>query len=62
MLFFLKVLDKDISSVTALRYPQLYKQMTKGRQLSYKTFYIWIGISIYQGIVYIKNTILTSRN
>ncbi|XP_050684592.1 probable phospholipid-transporting ATPase IIB isoform X2 [Leptidea sinapis] len=43
------VLDKDISSGTALRYPQLYKQMTKGRQLSYKTFYIWIGISIYQG-------------
>ncbi|CAH2099500.1 unnamed protein product [Euphydryas editha] len=43
------VLDKDISSVAALRYPQLYKQMTKGRQLSYKTFYIWVGISIYQG-------------
>ncbi|XP_047507080.1 probable phospholipid-transporting ATPase IIB [Pieris napi] len=43
------VLDKDISSATALRYPQLYKQLTKGRQLSYKTFYIWIGISIYQG-------------
>ncbi|XP_045502996.1 probable phospholipid-transporting ATPase IIB [Colias croceus] len=43
------VLDKDISSSTALRYPQLYKQLTQGRQLSYKTFYIWIGISIYQG-------------
>ncbi|XP_041974291.1 probable phospholipid-transporting ATPase IIB [Aricia agestis] len=43
------VLDKDISSLTALQHPQLYKQMTKGRQLSYKTFYIWIGISIYQG-------------
>ncbi|XP_072935596.1 probable phospholipid-transporting ATPase IIB [Epargyreus clarus] len=43
------VLDKDISSATALRYPQLYKQLTKGRQLSYKTFCIWIGISIYQG-------------
>ncbi|XP_059049095.1 probable phospholipid-transporting ATPase IIB [Achroia grisella] len=43
------VLDKDISSLTALRYPQLYKQLTKGRQLSYKTFYIWTGISIYQG-------------
>ncbi|CAH0722948.1 unnamed protein product, partial [Brenthis ino] len=43
------VLDKDISSSTALKYPQLYKQLTKGRQLSYKTFYIWIGISIYQG-------------
>lgn len=43
------VLDKDIASTTALRYPQLYKQLTKGRQLSYKTFYIWTGISIYQG-------------
>ncbi|CAH0406188.1 unnamed protein product [Chilo suppressalis] len=43
------VLDKDISSATALRYPQLYKQLTNGRQLSYKTFYIWTGISIYQG-------------
>ncbi|XP_075980773.1 putative phospholipid-transporting ATPase IIB [Anticarsia gemmatalis] len=43
------VLDKDIPSSTALRYPQLYKQLSKGRQLSYKTFYIWTGISIYQG-------------
>ncbi|KAM3960111.1 LOW QUALITY PROTEIN: putative phospholipid-transporting ATPase IIB [Aphomia sociella] len=43
------VLDRDISSTTALRYPQLYKQLTKGRQISYKTFYIWTGISIYQG-------------
>ncbi|XP_026323412.1 probable phospholipid-transporting ATPase IIB [Hyposmocoma kahamanoa] len=43
------VLDKDLPSTTVLRYPQLYKQLTKGRQLSYKTFYIWTGISIYQG-------------
>ncbi|KAI8430331.1 hypothetical protein MSG28_000638 [Choristoneura fumiferana] len=43
------VLDKDIPSSTALKNPQLYKQLTKGRQLSYKTFYIWTGISIYQG-------------
>lgn len=43
------VLDKDIPSITALRYPQLYKQLSKGRQLSYKSFYIWTGISIYQG-------------
>ncbi|KAL0849800.1 hypothetical protein ABMA28_011743 [Loxostege sticticalis] len=43
------VLDKDIPSSTILRHPQLYKQLTKGRQLSYKTFYIWTGISIYQG-------------
>ncbi|XP_034823898.1 probable phospholipid-transporting ATPase IIB [Maniola hyperantus] len=43
------VLDKDLPSSTVMRNPQLYKQMTKGSQLSYKTFYIWIGISIYQG-------------
>ncbi|KAJ8735070.1 hypothetical protein PYW08_014320 [Mythimna loreyi] len=43
------VLDKDIPSSTALRYPQLYKQLSKGRQLSYKSFYVWTGISIYQG-------------
>ncbi|CAH2069023.1 unnamed protein product, partial [Iphiclides podalirius] len=43
------VLDKDIPSTTALRYPQLYRQLSKGRQLSYKTFYIWVIISIYQG-------------
>ncbi|CAH2267825.1 jg5762 [Pararge aegeria aegeria] len=43
------VLDKDLPSSTVIRNPQLYKQMTKGMQLSYKTFYIWTGISIYQG-------------
>ncbi|XP_026726480.1 probable phospholipid-transporting ATPase IIB [Trichoplusia ni] len=45
------VLDKDIPGSTALQHPQLYKQLTKGRQLSYKTFYIWTDISIYQGAV-----------
>ncbi|XP_047031379.1 probable phospholipid-transporting ATPase IIB [Helicoverpa zea] len=45
------VLDKDIPSSTALRHPQLYKQLSKGRQLSYKSFYIWTDISIYQGAV-----------
>ncbi|XP_055302902.1 probable phospholipid-transporting ATPase IIA isoform X2 [Sitodiplosis mosellana] len=43
------VLDQDISSQMALTYPELYKELSKGRSLSYKTFFIWVLISIYQG-------------
>eukprot|EP00842_Homolaphlyctis_polyrhiza_P000579 jgi/Hompol1/1521/HPOL_003445-RA len=43
------VLDKDISEETALLFPELYKELTKGRSLSYKTFFIWLLISVYQG-------------
>ena len=32
----------------AMTYPELYKELTKGRSLSYKTFFIWVLISIYQ--------------
>lgn len=44
------VLDMDVSSRIALTYPELYKELTKGRSLSYKTFFIWNLISIYQGL------------
>ncbi|KAJ3279215.1 putative aminophospholipid-translocase [Borealophlyctis nickersoniae] len=43
------VLDKDVSEDTALLYPELYKELRKGRSLSYKTFFTWLCISIYQG-------------
>lgn len=43
------VLDKDVSPQIALTYPELYKELTKGRSLSYKTFLLWVLISIYQG-------------
>jgi phospholipid-translocating ATPase len=43
------VLDQDISEDTALFYPELYKELTKGRTLSYKTFVKWLLISVYQG-------------
>lgn len=43
------VLDQDINAGIALRYPELYKELSKGRSLSYKTFFIWVLISIYQG-------------
>nr|XP_020744582.1 probable phospholipid-transporting ATPase IIA isoform X4 [Odocoileus virginianus texanus] len=43
------VLDKDVESEVAMLYPELYKDLLKGRPLSYKTFLIWVLISIYQG-------------
>lgn len=43
------VLDKDVSANIALTYPELYKDLSKGRSLSFKTFFIWVLISIYQG-------------
>ncbi|KAJ2710187.1 putative aminophospholipid-translocase, partial [Coemansia spiralis] len=43
------VLDRDISEDIALLYPELYADLTKGRALSYKTFFTWLLISIYQG-------------
>ena len=43
------VYDRDINEDTALLYPELYKELTKGRSLSFKTFSIWLLISVYQG-------------
>ncbi|KAI3604960.1 protein transporter [Moniliophthora roreri] len=43
------VLDRDVSVEVALVYPELYKELTKGRALSYKTFFEWLMISVYQG-------------
>jgi phospholipid-translocating ATPase len=62
------VLDRDVSEDLALLYPELYKDLTKvgarlyqservltreqGRQLSFKTFFTWLMISVYQGEVF----------
>ncbi|KDR78234.1 hypothetical protein GALMADRAFT_245314 [Galerina marginata CBS 339.88] len=43
------VLDRDVSEDLALLYPELYKELTKGRALSFKTFFQWLMISLYQG-------------
>ena len=43
------VLDRDVNEDLALLYPELYKELTKGRVLSYKTFFMWLTISVYQG-------------
>merc|ERR1719379_3128594 len=52
------VLDKDVSGNIALMYPELYKDLTKGRSLSFKTFFSWVLISIYQGGVIMLGAIL----
>ena len=43
------VVDRDVTATNALTYPELYKELGKGRSLSYKTFCIWVLISLYQG-------------
>ncbi|KAJ6499413.1 hypothetical protein C8R45DRAFT_898489 [Mycena sanguinolenta] len=43
------VLDRDVSEDLAILYPELYKETTKGRALSYKTFFQWLMVSVYQG-------------
>lgn len=45
------VLDKDVDENLANLYPELYKELTSGRSLSYRTFFIWVLVSVYQGCV-----------
>merc|ERR1711963_450366 len=52
------VLDKDIPGKIALTYPELYKDLAKGRSLTYKTFFSWCLISIYQGGVIMFGALL----
>ncbi|XP_074644613.1 putative phospholipid-transporting ATPase IIB isoform X2 [Tubulanus polymorphus] len=52
------VLDKDVSAEIALTYPELYKDLTKGRSMNYKTFFLWVLISIYQGGILMYGALL----
>lgn len=45
------VLDKDVDEGLANLYPELYKELTEGRSLSYRTFFVWLAVSVYQGSV-----------
>ncbi|CAG8497306.1 89_t:CDS:10 [Rhizophagus irregularis] len=44
------VLDKDVREDIALQFPELYKDLIKGRSLSLKTFFQWLMISVYQAL------------
>nr|XP_035924710.1 probable phospholipid-transporting ATPase IIB isoform X5 [Halichoerus grypus] len=52
------VLDQDVQPEMAMLYPELYKDLTKGRSLSFKTFLIWVLISIYQGGILMYGALL----
>lgn len=45
------VLDRDVDEALANLYPELYKELTLGKTLNYATFFTWLAISTYQGII-----------
>lgn len=45
------VLDRDVDEDLVNLYPELYKELTEGKSLSYKTFFVWVLVSLYQGMV-----------
>lgn len=44
-------LDTDIDERLTKLYPELYKELTLGKSLSYRTFFMWVAISLFQGSV-----------
>lgn len=52
------ILDKDVPDEIALLYPELYKDLAKGRSLSLKTFFLWGFISVYQGSVIMYSALI----
>ncbi|KAH8712165.1 hypothetical protein GQ44DRAFT_752225 [Phaeosphaeriaceae sp. PMI808] len=45
------VLDRDVDESVANLYPELYTELKTGRSLSYKSFFIWVAVSLYQGSI-----------
>lgn len=45
------VFDRDVDEHLANLYPELYKELKTGRSLSYRSFFTWVLISVYQGAV-----------
>lgn len=52
------ILDQDLSREKTLLYPNLYMSLRKSREMNSKTFFIWVWISIYQGIVIMVMSLL----
>ena len=44
---FCLIFDEDVTREKALEYADLYKVLLKGRELTDKTFFIWLWKSIY---------------
>lgn len=45
------VFDRDVDEHLANLYPELYKELKSGRSLSYRSLFVWVFISVYQGAV-----------
>jgi phospholipid-translocating ATPase len=45
------VMDRDVDEHLANLYPELYKELKSGESLSYKSFFTWVLVSVYQGII-----------
>lgn len=45
------VLDRDVDEKLANLYPELYKELKTGDSLSYRTFFTWVLVSVYQGVI-----------
>jgi phospholipid-translocating ATPase len=45
------VLDRDVDESVANLYPELYAELKTGRSLSYKSFFVWVAVSVYQGSI-----------
>ena len=43
------VLDYDVGEDLVTLYPELYRELTGGSALSYRTFFVWTAVSLYQG-------------
>lgn len=52
------VLDSDVSEDVAFRFPELYKELQKGRSLNVKTFFSFVFKAVYQGGIIMLLSIL----
>lgn len=48
---FALIFDNDVDRETAMKYSILYRTLQKGRELTVKTFFLWLWKSIYQAFV-----------
>lgn len=60
---FALVYDYDIQKEVCFVFPELYHELTSGKSLSYATFFVWCGISLYQGgVIQLFSQYFTSIN
>ena len=58
---FCMTLDRPVPRVQCMKYPEIYRRLTKGREFNSRSVLNWFLLSIYQGSSIIITTILLSR-